>query len=124
MRAARFDEYGDVEVLEVVDVPRPSPGPNQVLVRVKATGINPGEGKIRQGMLHARWPTTFASGEGSDLAGVIEEVGSAVHDWSTGDEVIGKLEIPLAATYPLSEVQAAFHQLEAGHVRGKMVLVP
>jgi len=59
VKAVRFDRYGGVEVLKVVDVPRPAPGPGQVLVRLKAAGINPGEAKIREGLLHARWPATF-----------------------------------------------------------------
>src|SRR5271163_4817202 len=71
MRAVRFDKYGDVEVLRVVQVERPVPGPKQVLVRVKAAGINPGEAAIREGAFADRWPTTFPSGEGSDLAGVV-----------------------------------------------------
>ena len=45
-------------------------------VKVKAAGINPGEAKIRQGLLHSRWPATFPSGEGSDLAGIVTKVGS------------------------------------------------
>jgi NADPH:quinone reductase-like Zn-dependent oxidoreductase len=88
-RAVRFDEYGDVDVLNVVEVERPAPGPGQVLVRVKAAGINPGEASIRKGLLHERWPATFPSGEGSDLAGVVEEVGSGVDAFSPGDEVLG-----------------------------------
>jgi NADPH:quinone reductase-like Zn-dependent oxidoreductase len=56
---------------------------------VKAAGINPGEGKIRQGLLAQRWPTTFPSGEGSDLAGVVEELGAGVTGFAVGDEVIG-----------------------------------
>src|ERR1700733_9332479 len=87
--AVRFKEYGGVEVLEVVDVPRPVPGPGQVLVEVKAAGINPGEISIRQGLLHAMWPATFPSGEGSDLAGVVEEVGPGVTRFAVGDEVLG-----------------------------------
>jgi NADPH:quinone reductase-like Zn-dependent oxidoreductase len=89
MKAVRFDGYGGVDVLEVVDVPRPDPGPGQVLVEVKAAGINPGEAKIREGLLHARWPATFPSGEGSDLAGVVAQTGPGVTKWSAGDEVIG-----------------------------------
>ena len=46
MKAVRIDEYGGVEVLDVRDVERPQPGPNQVLVAVRAAGINPSEGKI------------------------------------------------------------------------------
>jgi NADPH:quinone reductase-like Zn-dependent oxidoreductase len=88
-RAVRFDEYGGVDVLKVVDVERPTPGPGQLLIRVKATGINPGEAKIRQGLLHERWPATFPSGQGSDLAGVVEEVGEGIDNLSPGDEVIG-----------------------------------
>jgi NADPH:quinone reductase-like Zn-dependent oxidoreductase len=87
-RAVRFDEYGDVNVLQVVDVEPPAPGPGELLVRVKAAGINPGESKIREGLLHERWPATFPSGQGSDLAGVVEEVGDGVDGFSVGDEVI------------------------------------
>jgi NADPH:quinone reductase-like Zn-dependent oxidoreductase len=89
MRAVQFDGYGDVDVLNIVDVDPPHPGPGQLLVRVKAAGINPGEGKIREGMLHERFPATFPSGEGSDLAGVVDEVGDGVTGFALGDEVLG-----------------------------------
>jgi NADPH:quinone reductase-like Zn-dependent oxidoreductase len=89
VKAVRFDEYGGVEVLKVVDVPRPAPGAGQVLVQVKAAGINPGEAKIRAGLLRARWPATFPSGQGSDLAGVVAETGPGVTGVSVGDEIIG-----------------------------------
>jgi NADPH:quinone reductase-like Zn-dependent oxidoreductase len=85
----RFDRYGDIDVLSVVEVPRPAPGAGQALVRVKAAGINPGEASIRKGLLHERWPATFPSGEGSDLAGVVEEVGPGEDSVAVGDEVIG-----------------------------------
>lgn len=88
-RAVRFESYGDVDVLDVVDVPRPVPGPGQLLVRVRATAVNPGEAKIRAGALHEMYPATFPSGEGSDLAGVVEEVGEGVRGVDAGDEVIG-----------------------------------
>jgi NADPH:quinone reductase-like Zn-dependent oxidoreductase len=87
--AVRFENYGDVDVLDVVDVPRPVPEPGQVLVRVRATAINPGEAKIREGALHDLYPATFPSGEGSDLAGVVAELGEGVHGLDVGDEVIG-----------------------------------
>ncbi|HEX3688780.1 MAG TPA: NADP-dependent oxidoreductase [Solirubrobacteraceae bacterium] len=85
----RFDEYGGIDVLKVVDVEDPVPGPGQLLVRVKAAGINPGEAKIRQGMLREQWPATFPSGQGSDLAGVVDAVGDGVEAFQAGDEVIG-----------------------------------
>ncbi|MGP0027793.1 MAG: NADP-dependent oxidoreductase [Streptosporangiaceae bacterium] len=88
-KAVRFDEYGGVDVLRVVDVPQPVPAEGQVLVRVKAAGINQGEAKIREGLLHARFPATFPSGEGSDLAGIVVAAGPGVTGFSAGDEVIG-----------------------------------
>jgi NADPH:quinone reductase-like Zn-dependent oxidoreductase len=88
-KAVRFEEYGGVEVLAVRDVPRPEPGPGQVLVAVRAAGINISEAKIREGIVREIFPATFPSGEGSDLAGLVEEVGAGVTDVAVGDEVIG-----------------------------------
>lgn len=88
-KAVRFDEYGGIDVLRVVEVERPRPGPGQVLIGMRAAGINPGEASIREGLMHERWPATFPSGQGSDLAGVVEEVGDGVADFAVGDEVIG-----------------------------------
>jgi NADPH:quinone reductase-like Zn-dependent oxidoreductase len=88
-KAVRNDGYGGIDVLYVAEVPRPTPGPDQVLVEVKAAGINPGEGKIRDGALKDLWPSTFPSGQGSDLAGVVAELGAGVTDFEVGDEVLG-----------------------------------
>ena len=92
MKAVRFDEYGGVEVLEVREVEDPVAGPGRVLVAVRAAGINPGEIAIREGRLHERWPATFPSGEGSDLAGVVQAVGDGVTAFAPGDEVLGWTE--------------------------------
>ena len=89
MKAVRFDEYGPVGVLEVREVPVPEPGAGQVLVKVRAAGINPGEAKIREGELADRWPATFPSGQGSDFAGVVDKLGPAVTGVAPGNEVIG-----------------------------------
>src|SRR5262245_50789183 len=89
MKAVRFHEYGGIDVLRVEEVARPTPGPGQVLVEVRAAGIQPGEVMIREGARHDRWPATFPSGQGSDLAGVVAEVGSQARGFSVGDEVLG-----------------------------------
>jgi NADPH:quinone reductase-like Zn-dependent oxidoreductase len=89
VRAVRFDHYGGVDVLEVREVEDPVAGPGRVLVAVKAAGINPGEISIREGLLDARWPATFPSGEGTDLAGVVQAVGEGVTEFAPGDEVLG-----------------------------------
>jgi NADPH:quinone reductase-like Zn-dependent oxidoreductase len=88
-RAVRFDHYGGVDVLKVVEVPRPAPAAGQALVRVRAAGINPGEVSIREGRMRELWPATFPSGQGSDLAGIVEELADGVERFALGDEVIG-----------------------------------
>lgn len=92
MKAVRFDHYGGIDVLEVCEVPRPSPGSGEVLVEVKVAGINPGEAVIRTGALHNLWPAAFPSGQGSDLAGVVAEIGAGVETFAVGEEVLGFTE--------------------------------
>ncbi|WP_405883756.1 NADP-dependent oxidoreductase [Streptomyces sp. NBC_01384] len=82
MRAVRFDRYGGREVLYLADVAVPCAGPGQVLVKVKAAGINPGEAAIRSGALAERFPATFPSGQGSDFAGVVADTGAEVLGWT------------------------------------------
>jgi NADPH2:quinone reductase len=88
-RAVRFDRYGDRSVLYVADVPIPAPEGGEVVVEVKAAGINPGEAAIRSGALAGRFPATFPSGEGSDLAGIVSAVGDGVDEFAVGDHVLG-----------------------------------
>jgi NADPH:quinone reductase-like Zn-dependent oxidoreductase len=88
-RAVRFDQYGPLDVLDVVEVPRPSPGRGRVLVEVVASAINPGEIMIREGAMAEQAPASFPSGQGSDLAGRVVELGDDVSGWAVGDEVIG-----------------------------------
>lgn len=88
-KAVRFDHYGNVDVLKVVDVPKPSPGHGQILVRVVTAGTNPGEIAIREGKLDKQFPATFPSGQGTDFAGVVAELGEDVISPSVGTPVIG-----------------------------------
>ncbi|MEV0398553.1 NADP-dependent oxidoreductase [Actinoallomurus sp. NPDC050550] len=89
MKAITMQRYGGPEVLELTDVPEPKVGPDSVLVRAKAAGVNPVDWKIREGYLDALFPTHFPVIPGWDLAGVVERVGPAVSEFSPGDEVIG-----------------------------------
>ena len=88
-RAVRFDNYGGRDVLYVADIDMPSPAPGEVVVEVRAAGINPGEAGIRVGAMHEMFPATFPSGEGSDLAGVVTAVAPGVTEFEVGDEVLG-----------------------------------
>ena len=89
MRAVRFDRYGGVGELQVITVPRPRAVPGRGVVQVIAAAVNPGEASIRSGLMHDRWPAHFPEGEGSDLAGVVTEVGDGVTSVSAGAEVLG-----------------------------------
>src|SRR5271168_3162771 len=93
MKAVRFDEYGGVDVLQMREVEDPVAGPDQVLVAVKAAGINPGEIAIREGRLAERFPATFPSGEGTDLAGVVQALGAGASAFTVGNEVLGWTEM-------------------------------
>src|SRR2546421_1211527 len=88
-KAVQCGSYGGIDVLEVRDVPRPVPGAGEVLVEVRAAAINISEAVIRAGAVHDLFPATFPSGQGSDLAGVVAELGSGVTGFAVGDEVMG-----------------------------------
>lgn len=88
-RAIRFDSYGGTELLYIADVEIPHPRAGEVLVAVRAAGINPGEAAVCRGAMESRFPATFHSGEGSDLAGVVTEIGEGITSYATGDNVLG-----------------------------------
>lgn len=91
MRAIRQDTHGSVEVLEEVDVARPVPGLSEVLVAVRAAGVNPTDWKNRaQAMSVDRLPLVL----GWDVSGVVEAVGVGVTLFKPGDEVFGMLPYP------------------------------
>src|SRR3954451_4951328 len=93
-KAVQFDGYGGVEVLMVRDVPRPTTGPDQVLVAVRVAGIKIGEAKIRDGTVREIFPASFPSGQGPDLAGVVQEVADGLTGVALGDEVTGFTDDP------------------------------
>ncbi len=92
MRAVRFDRYGGVDVLEVREVDDPAAAPGRAVIEVRAAAVNPGEISIREGYLHERWPASFPSGEGTDFAGIVRQVGDGVDRVAVGEEVIGWTE--------------------------------
>jgi enoyl reductase len=84
-----FDEYGPPSVLHVVQVPVPAPTQGQLLVRVKAAGVQPADSLFRRGAMQAFAPASFPQRLGNEFAGVVE-VGDS--QWSVGDEVLGWAE--------------------------------
>jgi alcohol dehydrogenase len=90
MKAFVVERYGNNDGLRMVDVPEPSPGAGEVLVRIHAASINPIDFKTRQGKVKAILPYRLPFILGSDLAGVVERVGAGVKDFRVGDEIYGR----------------------------------
>jgi NADPH:quinone reductase-like Zn-dependent oxidoreductase len=90
VRGVAFDQYGGPEVLTLRDdLPDPPVGPDTVLVRVHAAGVNPVDMAIRQGFLTGAYPHHLPIVPGWDVAGVVEAAGPAVTAFAAGDEVFG-----------------------------------
>ena len=87
MKAARIHRFGPPEVIVLDDVPRPTPDPQQVLIRVAAAGVGPWDALIREGKSAVDVPLPVTLG--SDFSGVVELAGSDVRDFKPGDEVYG-----------------------------------
>ncbi|MBB4915448.1 NADP-dependent oxidoreductase [Streptosporangium saharense] len=94
-RAVTVPSYGGAEELRLTEVPVPSPGPGQVLLRVHAAGVNPVDWKIRAGLLKEFIPVALPYTPGGEAAGEVVAVGEGVSAWAAGDEVFG----PVAGGY-------------------------
>jgi NADPH:quinone reductase-like Zn-dependent oxidoreductase len=86
MKAVQIHEFGPPSVLKYEDVPRPEPGPGEVLARVCAAGVNPVDFKIRQGKVPGY---TLPVIPGRDLSGIVEAIGSGAKKFKVGDEIYG-----------------------------------
>ena len=96
-RSVQFREYGTTDVLEVVDVPDPEPGPGQVRLAVRAAGVNPFDWKVLHGWIPGL-PKELPGGLGNDVAGVVDAVGDGVAGLAVGDEVLGQSAGPSYTT--------------------------
>jgi NADPH:quinone reductase-like Zn-dependent oxidoreductase len=92
VKAVRFSRFGGPEVLEIVDLPEPHPGPGQVRIAVRAAGVNPSDWKKRKGLMDRELPQTM----GHEAAGVVDELGEGVAGVAVGDRVFGLSAEPAA----------------------------
>src|SRR5258705_10145384 len=102
MKAIRIHKYGGPEVLQYEDAPRPKPQAGEVLVRVKAAGVNPIDWKVREGHMKDFWPHKFPLILGWDLSGVVEAVGpgpAAAGRFKKGDEVYSVPDVSRDGAY-------------------------
>lgn len=89
MKAITYSTYGTPDVLTLTEVPEPKVGPGEVLVRVKAAGVNPVDWKLAAGYLDSILEVRYPVIPGWDVAGVVEAVGEDTFDYAVGDEVYG-----------------------------------
>jgi NADPH2:quinone reductase len=87
MRAITYAEFGDPSVLQASDIPEPKPGPDEVIVEVKAVGLNPVDFKSRYGYLEGLIDTVFPVIPAWDVAGVVTRLGADTPEFEIGDEV-------------------------------------
>lgn len=90
MQAILIHQYGDASVLAFEDAPRPSPGESEVLIRVFATSINPFDIAVRSGYMAGFLNSTLPLILGTDISGVVEQVGPGVTAFRPGDEVYAR----------------------------------
>jgi NADPH:quinone reductase-like Zn-dependent oxidoreductase len=88
MRAVIVKEYGGTPV--VAEIPTPQPGPHQVLIKLRAAGVNPMDGRLASGAQPSE-AATFPMVLGADGAGIVETIGEGETRFSPGDEVFGQL---------------------------------
>src|SRR5258706_5788215 len=123
MRAVRFHSFGPPEVLVVDSIPRPpSPGEGQVLVHVRAAGVNPFDVGLRAGLLQNRVPITLPGIPGVELSGTIEEVGPGVTSLVKGQAIysntVGNIGNGSSVEYMLLPINTVFpmpHNLDFDH---------
>lgn len=87
MKASYFEEFGELDNIQIAPLERPEPGESEVLVRVKAAGVNPVDAAVARGMLNEVIPAKFPAVPGWDMAGVVVERGHAARRFEKGDQV-------------------------------------
>ena len=83
-RSVQIASYGGVEVLDIVEIEKPVPGPGEVLVEVLAAGINHVEAYLRQGMYEGELHVSLPTGQGSDFSGLVAAIGEGVTSFARG----------------------------------------
>jgi len=94
MNAAYFDAFGELDNIKVGELERPEPGEGEVLVRVRAAGVNPVDAAVARGMLNEVIPAEFPAVPGWDLAGIVEDRGYSARRFNEGDEVFAYARRP------------------------------
>ncbi|MET0424621.1 MAG: NADP-dependent oxidoreductase, partial [Actinoplanes sp.] len=93
MRALQFSEYGPADVLQVAEIDAPCPGPREIRIAVRASGVTPADWYVRSGRFREMIPLPLPHVLGVDAAGIVDEVGADVTGVRPGDEVYGLVDL-------------------------------
>ncbi|MET7297989.1 NADP-dependent oxidoreductase [Embleya sp. NPDC005575] len=110
MKKVSFAEFGDPDVLQLIDAEEPHAGPGHIRIAVRAAGVNPVDWRIREGQILGAHPTELPSGVGLDASGVVDEVGEGVEGVEVGDHVFGEG----SSTYAEFAVLSAWARMPEG----------
>jgi NADPH:quinone reductase-like Zn-dependent oxidoreductase len=125
MKAVRVYSYGGPEVLKYEDVPRPKPGPGELLIRVHAAGVNPVDWKVREGYLKDRLNYEMPYIPGWDVSGVVEAAGAGAARFKKGEEVYSRPDSPREGAYAeymvVKEADVALKPKTLDHVHAAAV---
>jgi NADPH:quinone reductase-like Zn-dependent oxidoreductase len=125
MKAVRVHQYGGPEVLKYEEAPRPNPGPGEVLVRIRAAGVNPVDWKVREGHMREALAYRMPFVPGWDVSGVVEATGPNVTQLNTGDEVYGYPSVVRNGAYAeyavVPEAELALKPRSVDHVEAASV---
>lgn len=125
MKAVRIHEYGGPEVLKYEEAPRPNAGPGEVLVRIRAAGVNPVDWKVREGQRREVFAYRMPFVPGWDVSGVVETTGPNVSFLAKGDEVYGHPSVVRNGAYAefavVPEAELAIKPRSVDHVHAASV---
>ena len=121
MKAIRIHQYGGPEVLAQVEMQCPTPGPDEVLIKVRAASVNPLDWKMRAGLVKEIFPLTFPATLGRDVSGTVEEAGDNVTQFKRGDEVYALVSGGYAEYVVAKETAVAKKPRTLDHVQAAAV---
>jgi NADPH:quinone reductase-like Zn-dependent oxidoreductase len=120
MKAVRIHQYGGPEVLFFEEIQRPTPGPDELLIKVRAASVNPFDWKIREGYMRQMLPLPLPVTVGWDVSGTVEATGSSVTHFKRGDEVYARLDLMKGGAYAeyalANETEVALKPKSADHI--------
>ena len=121
MKAVRIHQYGGPEVLFFEEIQRPKPGSGELLIKVHAASVNPGDWKVREGYLQEYFPLSLPAIIGADFSGIVEATGSGVKQFKRGDEVYSSnLDLTKGGAYAeyilANESEVAFKPKSVDHI--------